>query len=97
MTHLATGVVIAKSLTLVLGGLVTYFSYRAYRRTGSPALRSLAIGFGIVTVGSMLAGILDQLLPLIYADFDNFLFGVFVESWLTAIGFAVIVYSLYSD
>lgn len=97
MTHLATGIVIAKSLTLVLGGLVTYFSYRAYRRTGSPALRSLAIGFGIVTVGAILAGILDQLLPLIYADFDNFLFGVFVESWLTAIGFAVIVYSLYSD
>lgn len=97
MTHLATGVVIAKSLTLVLGGLVTYFSYRAYRRTGSPALRSLAIGFGIVTVGAILAGILDQILPFIYADFDNFLFGVFVESWLTAIGFAVIVYSLYTD
>ena len=99
MTHVATGVVIAKALTLtlVLGGLVTYFSFRAYRRTGSPALRSLAIGFGIVTLGSLFAGILDQILPLIYSDIDQFLFGVLVESWLTALGFAVIVYSLYAE
>lgn len=94
---MATGVVVAKALTLVLGGLVTYFSFRAYQRTGSPALRSLAIGFGIVTVGALFAGILDQVLPLIYSDVDQFLFGVLVESWLTAIGFAVIVYSLYAD
>jgi hypothetical protein len=97
MTHVTTGVVIAKALTLVLGGLVTYFSYSAYSRTGSPALRSLAIGFGVVTLGSLFAGVLDQVLPLVYVDMDNFMFGVLVESWLTAIGFGVIVYSLYAD
>jgi hypothetical protein len=64
---------------------------KAWQRTGSPALRSLALGFGFVTLGSLLAGVADQLLAV-----DQML-AVLVESTLTAVGFAVIVYSLYAD
>ncbi|MFC3477903.1 DUF7521 family protein [Halobacterium litoreum] len=86
-----TVVVALKTVTLLLGGLVTYFASKAWRRTGSPALRSLAIGFGFVTLGSLLAGVADQVLAM------DRTFATLTESALTAVGFAVIVYSLYAD
>ena len=86
-----TVVVALKTVTLLLGGLVTYFASKAWRRTGSPALRSLAIGFGFVTLGSLLAGVADQVLAM------DRTFATRTESLLTAVGFAVIVYSLYAD
>lgn len=81
-----------KTLTLLLGGTITFFALRAYRRTGIRALRALAIGFGAVTLGSLLAGAVDVLLPGVSQEF-----ALIVESSLTVVGFAVIVYSLYVD
>lgn len=89
--HVTTAVVALKTLTLALGGLITYFSWKAYRRTGARALRALAIGFGVVTLGSLLAGAVDQLVAV------DASYALVVESALTAVGFAVIVYSLYVD
>lgn len=89
MSHLPTLVAGLKTLTLVLGGLVTYFAYKAYARTGSSALRALTIGFGLVTLGALLAGVADQFLV------DDRNVALVVESLLTAAGFAVITYSLY--
>jgi len=89
MTHYI--VIALKTVTLILGGAVTYFATKAWLRTSSPALRSLAIGFGIVTLGALLAGGVDVFLD-VGRDF-----AVLTESALTAIGFAVIVYSLYAD
>jgi len=92
MTHgitTQTLIVATKTLTLLLGGLITYFAYRAYRRTGSSSLRALTVGFGIVTVGSLTAGVVDQIAQL------DFRVGLLIESSLIAVGFAVIVYSLY--
>ncbi|MFB6219725.1 MAG: hypothetical protein ABEH77_11245 [Halobacteriaceae archaeon] len=87
-----TGVVVAiKTVTLLVGGLITYYAYRAYRRTGSPALRALAVGFGAVTVGSLFAGAVDQLLSLAPA------LALVVESGFTLVGFAVILYSLFAE
>lgn len=84
-------VVALKTVTLTLGGLITYFTYRAYRRTDSPALRALAVGFGIVTLGAFLAGIADQVLGV---DRTTVLV---IESTLTAVGFGVITYSVYVE
>jgi len=88
---LPSAVVAFKTMTLLLGGLITYFSYRAYKRTGSPALRALAIGFGFVTIGALLAGVTD-----IFVDVPINL-TLAIESGLTTLGFAVIVYSLYAQ
>lgn len=79
-----------KTLTLVFGGLITYFAYSAYQRTRIPALRALTIGFGTVTVGAFLAGAAHQAFGL---DTDVVLV---IESFLTAIGFGIILYSLYT-
>jgi hypothetical protein len=80
-----------KTVTLFFGGLVTFFAARAYRRTGSRPLGLLALGFGIVTLGSLLAGAVD-----IVAGLDQQT-ALVVESALTATGFGVIAYSLYAQ
>ncbi|MFB6196297.1 MAG: hypothetical protein ABEI80_09005 [Haloplanus sp.] len=91
MTHLEVALVAIKTATLLLGSLITFLALKAYRRTGSPALRSLGIGFGLVTVGALLAGVGHQFTSLSLAE------SVVIESSLTFVGFAVIVYSLYVD
>ncbi|MDZ7702583.1 MAG: hypothetical protein U5J98_11285 [Halobacteriales archaeon] len=91
MSHVASLIVALKTITLVLGGVITFLGWKAFRRTGSPALRSLTLGFSLVTLGAILAGAADQLLAV-----DTNV-ALVVESSLTAVGFGVIVYSLYVD
>lgn len=83
--------VAAKTLTLACGVVLTTLTYRAYRRTGSTAMRVLSLGIGLVTAGAVLAGSLNQLagVPLVVSTT--------VESLFTAAGFIVMTYSLYSD
>ncbi|ADE03355.1 DUF7521 family protein [Haloferax volcanii] len=88
---IATMIIVVKTGILVLGGLITYFSYKAYRNTGAASLRALALGFGVVTLGAMLGGALDVILNV------NLATGLLIDSVLTLIGFAVITYSLYVD
>lgn len=88
---LATALIVVQTAILVLGGLITYFSFKAYRHTGESSLRALTIGFGIVTFGAIVAGVLDLVLDL------NLVVGVLVDSVLTLIGFAIITYSLYVE
>lgn len=78
-----------KTVTVLLGGLITYFAARAALRTRATGLTYLAVGFATITVGSLIAGVADQLfgLPTNVA--------LIFENALTAVGFAVIAYSLY--
>ena len=78
------------TVTLVCGGLVTLYAARAYRRTGSPALRALSSGLGLVTIGALLAGALHQLFGVAFST------GVGIQSTFNAVGFAVLAYSLYA-
>jgi hypothetical protein len=79
-----------KVLTLVFGGLISYLAFKAFRRTRSRSLGALSLGFAIITGGTFLAGVFHQLLD---ADFQT---GLLIESALIALGFLVIVYSLYT-
>lgn len=88
MGSVALLIVATKTLTLALGGLVTYRSYSAYRRTAAPALLGLSVGFGIITIGALSAGILDAVLPVARTA------AVVVESVFTIVGFAAILYSV---
>lgn len=82
-------VIVFKTVTLGLGGLITYLAAKAARKTSSPGLTYLAVGFGIVTFGSLLAGVADQLL-IVGAPR-----ALILENGLTMVGFAIIAYSLY--
>lgn len=89
--HLESAAVAFKTLSLVMGGLVTYFTLRAYLRTESRALGMLALGFGVFTLGALLAGALDQVFAV------NRAVAMVVESALTTLGFGIILYSLFAD
>lgn len=91
MTQVTPVLVVLKTITLLLGGAITFFAYRAYRRTEAPALGALSLGFAVVTVGALSAGVLDQLLAV------DSTYALTVDSVLTALGFAIIVYSLYVE
>ncbi|MFC6756784.1 MULTISPECIES: DUF7521 family protein [Haloarcula] len=78
-----------KTVTLLLGGLITYFAAKAAMKTGSRALRYLAVGFGTITFGSLLAGLADQLFAF------STVMSLIFENAVTAAGFTIIAYSLY--
>lgn len=83
-----TAIAVVKTLILIVGGVVTYYAYKAYRRTGDPSLRLLAIGFGLVVAGVVLAGFTFELLRVSIG------IGVLIESLFVLAGLAVIAYSL---
>lgn len=86
-----TAIVAVKTVILLLGTAITYIAYKAYRRTGASSLRVLGIGFGVITLGALLAGVADQILAV------SLEMGVLINSILVAIGFAIIMYSLYLE
>lgn len=88
-TRVTPVVVVLKTLTLILGDAITFLPARAARRTGARSLRALAIGFGVVTLGSLSAGIADFVLAVEAGT------ALAVESALTEVGFGIILYSLY--
>ncbi|WP_276272147.1 DUF7521 family protein [Haloarcula litorea] len=88
------GIVAAKTLILVIGGLITYYSYGAYTRTGSPEHKWLTYGFGVVTLGAVLGGVLDIVVGNVFGV-DLIYTSVFVSSSMTAVGLGIILYSLY--
>ncbi|GAB6862597.1 hypothetical protein ACFR97_06745 [Haloplanus litoreus] len=91
MSHLDIALVAVKTGTLLLGTLITLLSLKAYRRTGATSLRALGVGFGLVTVGALLAGVGHQFTAL------SLTHSIVIESGLTFVGFAIIVYSLYVE
>ncbi|MFC4987899.1 MULTISPECIES: DUF7521 family protein [Saliphagus] len=84
----AVGLIVVKTLMVVMGGTVTYFAYKAFRRTRSGPLGLLAAGFALVTVGGALGGFAYELLDVSLA------FGVLVEGLFVLAGFSLIAYSL---
>ncbi|WP_135306070.1 DUF7521 family protein [Haloarcula amylovorans] len=91
MTWVDTAIIVVKTVILLLGGGITYIAYKAYRRTRTPSLRVLGVGFGIITLGALLAGIANQVLSV------SLEMGVLINSLLVAVGFAVVLYSLYLE
>ncbi|MFB6107728.1 MAG: hypothetical protein ABEJ82_02660 [Haloplanus sp.] len=91
MSQLDLVLAVIKTATLGLGGLITVLSYRAYRRTRAAPLRALSVGFALVTLGALLAGMVHQFTSL------GLTYSVVLESTLTLLGFAVITYSLYAE
>jgi len=90
--HQTTVVLVAaKTATLAFGSALTYLSYRAFRRTNSHALRALAIGIGLLTLGALLAGVLHQFAGI------SLRASVGIHSVFTAVGFAIMTYSLFVD
>jgi len=90
-TQTTVVLIAAKTATLAFGSVLTYLSYRAFRRTRSRALRALAVGIGLLTLGALLGGVLHQIAGI------GLEASVGVQSVFTAVGFAIMTYSLFVD
>ena len=78
-----------KSLIGVLGLLLAYLSLKAYRKSESKNMLFLSIGFGIITVGSILAGLSFEFLGFTLLQVN------IVESLMILVGFIMVMYSIY--
>ncbi|MFC7134576.1 MULTISPECIES: DUF7521 family protein [Salinibaculum] len=87
----AVVLVAAKTATVAFGGALTFLALRAYRRTGSSALQALTVGIGLLTAGALVGGALHQFVGLSLG------LSVTIQSVCTAVGFAIMTYSLFTD
>jgi hypothetical protein len=69
--------------------MLAYLSLKAYRKSESKNMLFLSIGFGIITVGSILAGLSFEFLGFSLLQVN------IVESLMILIGFIMIMYSIY--
>lgn len=83
------GLVAAKFVVVVLGLLVAYQGYRAYLRERSHRMLFVAAGFALISVGSVLEGLLYDV-----AHLSVFVSGM-VQTGFLAVGMALILYSLF--
>lgn len=86
----STTVVFTNTATLLCGGLITYLAFRAFERTRSPSLYSLALGLGLVTLGALAGGFSHQFTSL------GFEASLAVQSSFSALGFVTMAFSLYA-
>jgi hypothetical protein len=82
-------------LTLALGGTITAVSLRAYRRTGRPTFRGAAVGFGLVTLGSIVEGVYEVGVRGYELGGRELLALHTVEGLLIAAGLAALFYSVW--
>ena len=79
---------VVRLLVFALGILITYYSFEAYRRTGTDYMRNAAIGFGIITLGVFIEGVLFE-----FGGLDLAVVHV-IESVAIGLGFLVLLVSL---
>ncbi|WP_042665962.1 hypothetical protein [Haloferax sp. ATB1] len=75
-------------IVLSLGVLITFYSYQAYKNTRTYYLRNSTIGFGIITVGVFIEGVLFE-----FGGFDIVVVHL-IESIGIGLGFLVLLISL---
>lgn len=83
--------VFLKLLTMVAGLLVTLAAYRAYRRYAFRPLFHVAAGFGLISVGVGLEGVIFDFTPLSLYQAS------LIHSLFMITGMGLILYSIYGD
>ena len=80
---------ILKSGIVLFGLILTYLSLKSYNKTKSKNMFFLAIGFSIITVGSVVAGLSFEFLGFSLQQVN------IVEALMILIGFIMLIYSIY--
>lgn len=94
MVHTSMGmevqlaIAVVKTLILIIGGVVTYLAFSAYRRTYDRSLGYLAVGFGLIVIGVLLAGVTFELLDVSLGV------GILIESLFVLAGLSIVALSL---
>ena len=79
-----------KVVALILGGFIVYLAYKGYKRNASKPLLFVALGFALITAGTITEGILYVMLG------SDLLSAIAAGTAVMVLGFVVIIYSIYS-
>ena len=82
--------VASRLLVLMLGAAITMISYKAYRRMRSKVMLLVALGFGFITMGILMEGLLYEFTPLSLVASHT------VESSITLTGILILLYAVKS-
>lgn len=85
------GLIIAKAVTMVLGFLIAYQAYRGYRRSLSRPMLFVAIGFGFISFGAILEGLLFDVVGLTLSAAST------IATSIVAVGMLSVLYALYGQ
>tara|TARA_B100001750_G_scaffold43980_1_gene32349 strand:+ start:334 stop:612 length:279 start_codon:yes stop_codon:yes gene_type:complete len=72
-----------------LGLILSYLSIKSYNKSKAKNMLFLGIGFGIITAGSILAGLSFEYLGFTLLQVN------IVESLMILVGFITVLYSIY--
>ena len=81
--------VLTRIAVVILGAIIAYLSLEGHRRNGSKSMLFVFLGFLLVTVGALSAGILFEFFKHSLIDVYTF------DSVMMALGFSSIIYSIY--
>ncbi len=84
-----------KLLALILGAFIVYLAYRGFRRNRSRPLFYVSVGFALITLGTLVEGILYVVVGSV-ASLTDLLTAMAVGTVVTVLGFFVIIYSIYA-
>ena len=86
---------VTKIVALILGAFIVYLAYRGFRRNRSRPLLYVAVGFALITGGTIAEGILYVVVGSI-GSVLSLLVAITVGTAITVLGFATIIYSIYT-
>ncbi len=81
---------ITKIVALILGAFIVYLAYRGFRRNRSRPLLYVAVGFALITAGTMAEGLLYVIMG------SELLTAIATGTAITVLGFLAIIYSIYA-
>ena len=81
--------VLTRIAVVILGAVIAYLSLKGHRRNGSKPMFFVFIGFFLITLGALSAGILFELFKYGLVEVYTF------DSVMMALGFSSIIYSIY--
>ncbi len=80
----------SKVVALVLGAFIVYLAYTGFRRNRSKPLFCVAIGFALITAGTLIEGLFYVIIG------SDLLTATAIGTAITILGFLAILYSIYS-
>jgi hypothetical protein len=81
---------VTKVIALVLGAFIVYLAYVGYKRNASKPLLYAGLGFALITIGTIMEGILYVLMG------TELLAATGIGTIATILGFVTIIFSIYS-
>jgi len=81
---------VAKIVALGLGGFIVYLAYKGYKRNASKPLLYAAMGFALITLGTITEGILYVIMG------TELLAAIATGTVVTILGFLSIIFSIYT-